>query len=347
MKPVGNLERIELATPTEVRSDAAAQLDPGLQRELLFQMKRIRHVEEEIAARYHEGKMRCPTHLSIGQEAVASAVGLSLRPDDFAVSTHRAHAHYLSKGGNLRAMIAEIYGKATGCSRGRGGSMHLIDLSAGFAGSTAIVGNSIPIGVGLALSAKLHGTEQLSCVFLGDGAIEEGVFYESANFAVVKQLPVLFLCENNFYSVYSPLRVRQPVARKIHELAAAIGLTVAHADGNNVESVYEIAFAAVERIRKGNGPQFLEYVTYRWREHCGPNYDNDIGYRTEAEFLEWKARDPIVLYEDLLLSSGRMSREDVDAMQARIAAEVNEAFEFAESSPFPETSEAFLNVYQL
>lgn len=332
---------------SEFRPNPSALIAPGCQRELLFQMKRIRHVEERIAARYHEGKMRCPTHLSIGQEAVASAVGLSLRRDDFAISTHRAHAHYLGKGGNLQAMIAEIYGRATGCSRGRGGSMHLIDLSAGFVGSTAIVGNSIPIGVGLGLSAKLHGTEQISCVFLGDGAIEEGVFYESANFAVVKRLPVLFLCENNFYSVYSPLRVRQPVNRKIHELAGAIGLTVAHGDGNNVESVYQITSVAIDRIRNGNGPQFLEYATYRWREHCGPNYDNDIGYRSETEFLEWKARDPILLYENLLLSAGLMSRGDVADMQASIAAEVDEAFEFAEASPFPEASDAALNVYKL
>src|SRR3990172_8211928 len=153
-------------------------------------MKRIRRVEEEIAARYAEWKMRCPTHLSIGQEAVAAAVGSVLQRDDFAVSGHRAHAHYLGKGGNLRAMIAELYGKATGCSRGRGGSMHLIDLAVGFEGSTAIVSNSIPVGVGLALAAKLKETGQISCVFFGDGAVEEGVFYESVNFAAVKKLPV-------------------------------------------------------------------------------------------------------------------------------------------------------------
>ena len=223
---------------SELRPNPSAQIAPGRQRELLFQMKRIRHVEEKIAARYHEGKMRCPTHLSIGQEAVASAVGLSLRRDDFAISTHRAHAHYLGKGGNLQAMIAEIYGRATGCSGGRGGSMHLIDLSAGFVGSTAIVGNSIPIGVGLGLSAKLHGTEQISCVFLGDGAIEEGVFYESANFAVVKRLPVLFLCENNFYSVYSRCAcASQSIARFTNWQGRSV-LRLRMGMGNNVESIY-------------------------------------------------------------------------------------------------------------
>ena len=154
--------------------------------QLLYQMKRIRKVEEGIAARYPEGKMRCPTHLSVGQEAVPAAIALTLNHSDFAIGTHRGHGHYLGKGGNLGSMIAEIYGKVTGCSHGRGGSMHLIDMKVGFMGTTAIVGNSIPIGVGLGLSIQLHGTDQLSCIFLGDGAVEEGVFYESANFAAVR-----------------------------------------------------------------------------------------------------------------------------------------------------------------
>ena len=308
-------------------------------------MKRIRRVEEEIAARYAEWKMRCPTHLSIGQEAVAAAVGSVLQRDDFAVSGHRAHAHYLGKGGNLRAMIAELYGKATGCSRGRGGSMHLIDLAVGFEGSTAIVANSIPVGVGLALAAKLKETGQISCVFFGDGAVEEGVFYESVNFAAVKKLPVLFLCENNLYSVYSPLHVRQPPGRKIHEMARGIGLESGAGDGNDVEAVYRITADAVARIRRGDGPQFLEFHTYRHREHCGPNYDNDIGYRSEEEFQQWKARDPILRYETSLLGEGVLSRAVIDDMQARITTEVEEAFAFAEASPFPAAGDAFVNVY--
>lgn len=320
--------------------------EPQLQRELLFQMKRIRHVEEEIAGRYDEGKMRCPTHLSIGQEAVATAVGQALRRDDLAMSTHRAHAHYLGKGGDLKAMIAEIYGKATGCSKGRGGSMHLIDLSVGFEGSTAIVASSIPVGVGMALAAKLKGTGQASCIFFGDGAVEEGAFYEAANFAVVGKLPVLFLCENNLYSVYSPMEVRQPPGRKIHELVRAIGMRTCEGDGNDVEQVYRTTADALARIRRGEGPQFLEFYTYRWREHCGPNYDNDIGYRTEAEFQAWKARDPIALYESALCSRGVLTVAEIDVMQAEIAAEVDAAFAFAEASPFPDPADAFLNIYK-
>jgi pyruvate dehydrogenase E1 component alpha subunit len=321
-------------------------LDLRYQQELLRRMKRIRHVEEQIAARYHESKMRCPTHLSVGQEAVAAAVGFALRPDDFAVSSHRAHAHYLGKGGSLEAMLAEIYGKQTGCCLGRGGSMHLIDLDVGFAGSSAIVASSIPVGVGLALSVQLLGTDQLSCVFLGDGAVEEGAFYESVNFAALRKLPVLFVCENNLYSVYSPMQVRQPPGRKIHEMVRAIGISAGDGDGNDVEAVYRQAVDAVGSIRRGQGPRFLELYTYRWREHCGPNYDNDIGYRSEAEFLCWKAKDPISRYETYLTQTRRLSPAGIEAMQKEIEVEVNAAFEFADASPFPAAGEAYTRLFR-
>ena len=181
---------------------------------LFEQVFRTRSVEEEIAKRYKFGKMRCPTHLSIGQESVPAALSLIMRKKDFAVSSHRAHAHFLAKGGSLKKMIAEIYGKKTGCSQGKGGSMHLVDINSNFMGSTAIVGNTIPIGVGLGLSSIIKNKNQFSFIFFGDGAIEEGVFYGSINFAIVKKLPVIFICENNFYSVYSHLKVRQPKKEK-------------------------------------------------------------------------------------------------------------------------------------
>src|SRR3990167_9983262 len=190
---------------------------------LFYQMLRIRMIEESIAENYTKQKMRTPVHLSIGQEAAAVASGAVLRKTDYAVSSHRAHAHYFAKGGSLNAMIAELHGKVTGCCRGRGGSMHLIDQSVGFMGSTAIVGNTIPIGVGLGLSVQLNQEDKIACIFLGDGAVEEGVFYESLNFAVLKNLPVLFVCENNFYSVYTPLDKRQPAGRKIADFVHAIG----------------------------------------------------------------------------------------------------------------------------
>jgi pyruvate dehydrogenase E1 component alpha subunit len=289
--------------------------------------------------------MRCPTHLSIGQEAVAAGVCLALRQDDQVVSTHRAHAHYLAKGGNLKAMIAEIYGKSTGCSRGKGGSMHLIDLSVGFLGSTAIVANTIPIGVGAALSNQVLGHDKVACVFLGDAAIEEGVFHEAANFAVVRKLPVLFVCENNLYSVYSPLKVRQPDDRPIWRFAAGYGMASAHGDGNDAPSAYALAKEAVEHVRAGHGPFFLELATYRWREHCGPQYDNDLGYRTVEEFLEWQARDPIARLESHLETHCAGAKDDLREMKHTIAAEVDDAFRFADESPFPDAGEAFTQLF--
>lgn len=311
---------------------------------LLRQMHRIRLVEEEIARRYPQGRMRCPTHLSIGQEAVAAGVGAALRTTDLAVSGHRAHAHYLGKGGNLRAMVAEIYGKRTGCSSGKGGSMHLTDLSAGFVGSTAIVGGTVPVGVGLGYGLKLRQPGAVSCVFLGDAVAETGVFAESVNFAVVKQLPVLFVCENNLYSVYSPLSVRQPPGREIWKMAQGMGVHAQHADGNDALQVFDVAAAAVARIRDGGGPVFLEFPTYRWREHCGPFYDNDIGYRSEAEFLAWKDKDPIARLQSDLLKTGQLTDSALASMLDDINAEIHQAFADAESDPFPAAEEAYMQV---
>ncbi|MDD5079033.1 MAG: thiamine pyrophosphate-dependent dehydrogenase E1 component subunit alpha [Candidatus Omnitrophica bacterium] len=313
--------------------------------ELLRRMKLIRMVEETIAERYSENKMRCPVHLCTGQEAVSAASGLVLRRDDFAVSSHRGHGHFLGKQGNLNSLIAEIYGKATGCSAGRGGSMHLIDKSVGFMGSTAIVGGTIPIGVGLGLSIELHGTDQVSCVFLGDGAIEEGVFYESVNFAVLRKLPVLFICENNLYSVYSPLKIRQPEGRRIYKMVEGLGCRTGQGDGNDVEAVYQKVLNAVRNIRLGKGPYFLEFLTYRWREHCGPNFDNDLGYRTNQEYLKWKKRDPILLYERKLLRRKAIDKATILAIDSDIKRTVDTAFVFAESSPFPSPDELTNGVY--
>ena len=313
--------------------------------DLFRQMYRIRAVEEEIAYRYPQGKMRCPVHLSIGQEAIPAVFAETIRSTDFAVSTHRGHAHYLAKGGDLHAMIAEIYGKATGCAKGKGGSMHLIDLAVNFMGTSAIVGNSIPVGVGLALSAQLHKTDQISCVFLGDGAVEEGVFYESVNFAAVRKLPVLFICENNLYSVYSPLSVRQPKGRSIAKMVEAMGIRVATGAATDVLACHQIMKDAVASVRTGQGPCFLEFATYRWREHCGHNYDNDIGYRTQDEFLSWQALDPLTNMEATLTQPETMLQTVVAQIKADITAEIQAAFLAAESDPFPAAAEAYQDVY--
>jgi TPP-dependent pyruvate/acetoin dehydrogenase alpha subunit len=263
------------------------------------------------------------------------------------VSGHRAHAHYLGKGGSLRAMLAEIYGKVDGCARGRGGSMHLIDESVGFMGSTAIVAGTVPVGVGLGYGMKCKGTDQVSCVFHGDAVVEAGVFFESLNFAVVKQLPVLFLCENNEYSVYSHLRVRQPENRSIAKMAEGLGIAASTGNGNDVAQVFEMTMNALSAIRAGGGPRFLEFSTYRWLEHCGPNYDNDIGYRSEEEFLEWKKKDPIANYEAKLIAQGILTYEDLQRMDTEIQSEVFEAFDFADASPYPEPESAGFDLYAM
>ena len=320
-------------------------MNPNISKKLLFQMKRIRFVEEEIARRYPEGKMRCPTHLSVGQEAVSAVVGLALEHKDMAVSGHRAHAHYLGKGGDLKAMIAEIYGKATGCSHGKGGSMHLIDESVGFMGSTAIVGGTVPVGVGLAYGMKVKKSDQVSCVFHGDAVVETGAFFESVNFAVVKKLPVLFICENNLYSVYSPLNVRQPVGRSIAAMVSGLGMPACSVDGNDAAAVHAKVSKAVAEIRTGGGPRLLEFSTYRWLEHCGPSYDNHIGYRSESEFLEWQAREPIARFERAMLENSTITTEELQLMNDNIALEVEEAFTFAEESPMPEANTAYTGLY--
>jgi TPP-dependent pyruvate/acetoin dehydrogenase alpha subunit len=300
-----------------------------MKQKLFESMLRIRLVEESIAERYSEQKMRCPTHLSIGQEATSVGVCANLTKQDQVLSTHRAHAHYLAKGGCLNSMIAEIYGKVSGCSKGMGGSMHLIDTSVGFMGSTAIVGNTIPVAVGLALEKKLNRKKSIACVFFGDGATEEGAFYESVNFAIIHSLPILFICENNLYSVYSGLEVRQPHKRKIYKMVQAMGISSQHGNGNDVEGVYKAVKSAKINILQGGGPQFLEFDTYRWREHCGPNFDNDIGYREESEFLHWKKKDPLKNFYSL------NSKKYVDKKIQIINKEIDKAHQFADDADFP------------
>jgi pyruvate dehydrogenase E1 component alpha subunit len=305
---------------------------------LVRDMLRIRMVEQAIAREYPKGEMRCPVHLSVGQEAVAVGAASALARTDLAVSTHRAHAHYLAKGGDLKRFLAELFGKEAGCAHGRGGSMHLVDLDVGFEGSTAIVGNTIPVGVGLALGSKVRGEPDITCIFVGDGAIEEGVFFESANFAVVRKLPVLFICENNDYSVYSPIRVRQPRGRKIHEVVRALGLTTAGFDGNDVFAVAEATKAAADAVRGGQGPAFLEFATYRWLEHCGPNDDDVLGYRPATDVAAWKTRDPMLVAAEKLERTPGFASGVMDQWRAEITAEIDAAFEFARTTAWPDVS---------
>ncbi len=320
-------------------------MQPETLKQLYYQMLRIRTVEEKIVELYPEQEMRCPVHLCIGQEAIAVGVCANLSRDDYVLSNHRSHGHYLAKGGNLKAMMAEVYGKATGCSQGKGGSMHLVDLSIGFLGATPIVGSTIPIAVGTALGSVMRGEQRVSVIFFGDAAAEEGAFHESLNFAVLKRLPVVFVCENNLYSVYSPLSVRQPEGREIFRLAKGHGIESYQGNGNDAIQVYTLAEQAIGKARLGDGPTFLEFKTYRWREHCGPNYDNDLDYRTESEFQKWQQRCPVERLQKQLLKEDIISQQDIDRMASDIKAEMEEAIAFAKESPFPTESNLMGHIY--
>lgn len=310
--------------------------------ELLKRMTRIRNIENMIKEEYSNQEMRCPVHLSIGQEAVPAALSLLVKNEDYAVSTHRGHAHYIAKGGCLKSMISEIYGKSTGCSKGKGGSMHLIDKSVGFMGTSAIVGNSIPTGTGLALAAKLNNQNQISIIYLGDGAIEEGVFYESLNFACVKNLPALYICENNLYSVYSPLSVRQPKNRNIYQLAKSIGAKSFSEDGNDVLRCYKLLESLINKCRENNETIFIEFETYRKLEHCGPNNDDNLGYRDIDEIKKWEKRDPINNIKRKLSKS--LLKEYQDYV-IELDLEIKEAFNFAKESKPPKEKELFTEVF--
>ncbi|MFH1353966.1 MAG: thiamine pyrophosphate-dependent dehydrogenase E1 component subunit alpha [bacterium] len=301
---------------------------PGATRRLLYSVLRIRLVEERIAELYSEQEMRCPVHLCIGQEACAAGVCEALEPEDVVMSGHRAHGHYLAKGGDLKRMLAEIYGKATGCCQGRGGSMHLIDQAVNFLGSTPIVTNIVPVATGVAWAAKLEDKQYITVVFMGEGATEEGVWHECMNFSVLHKLPIIYVCENNLYSVYTPLEERQP-KRELTGIASAHGLRVFAGDGNDAVAVYGMAREARQHVIGGKGPVFMELATYRWREHCGPNYDNDLGYRTEEEFLAWKKKDPL----NKLKGTGGLGLANMEKI---INEEIDKAVEFAKESPFPE-----------
>ncbi|MDO8512139.1 MAG: thiamine pyrophosphate-dependent dehydrogenase E1 component subunit alpha [bacterium] len=303
-------------------------------RRLFYHTARIRMAEEKMAAIYSEKEIRCPMHLCTGQEAVPAGACMALNTFDNVMGTHRAHGHYLAKGGDLKKMFAEIYGKETGCCAGIGGSQHLIDLSINFIGSTPIVGGTIPIATGLAWAAKLRGEPSVTAVFFGDGATEEGVLHESMNFAVLHQLPIIYICENNLYSVYTPLNERQS-KRKIVDIASAHGLQTLEGNGNDAYEVYSKTTTAVTQIRSGKGPHFLEFSTYRWREHCGPNFDNNIGYRSEEEFKNWKKNDPLEKIEQYALNNCFINDSELKNTKTAIAQEIEAALIYAKQSAFP------------
>src|SRR5574340_21554 len=303
----------------------------------------IRLAEERIGQLVESREIKTPCHLSIGQEAIPVGVCAALRQDDTAWGGHRSHGHYLAKGGDLNAMMAEIFGKATGCAQGRGGSMHLVAPDQGIFGTVPLVAATIPMAVGAALSAKLRGTDQVAVAFFGDGATDEGHFHESLNLAALYRLPVLFVCENNLYSTHMTLNERR-VKDNIVESAALHGMPGLVVNGNDAVAVYQATYQAVERARTGEGPTLLECRTYRWRGHVGPALDLEVGQNRQQDLAEWMQKDPIMRLRERLREEG-LSDADFSEIERRIADEIDAAVSFARQSPYPDESDLLHHVY--
>jgi len=320
------------------------QIPPETMRLMYERMVLIREVEEAIARHYGEQEMRCPMHLSIGQEAVSAGICSALRPDDYIFGTYRSHGIYLAKGGNPKTMLAEFYGKSTGGAGGRAGSMQLTAPELGFLCASALVGGTIPMAVSAALASKLQGEDRVSVAFFGDAATEEGAWHEAMNFAALKKLPVIFVCENNFFAVYTHIADRQP-SDKIYKRAAGYSMPSRDVDGNHVAEVFSAVREAVELARSGGGPSFIEARTYRWREHCGPAWDDHLDYRNVEEAKAWMARCPIKLLDKQLLEDQLVTESELRALHEAARATAEEAVAFAKQSPFPDPAELMHGVY--
>ncbi len=312
--------------------------DPALLRRLYRSLYRIRRVEEEIARIYPTDKIKSPSHMSLGQESVSVGVCEALRPGDIAFATYRSHAAYLAKGGDLKRMLAELYGKVDGASRGKAGSMHLIDVEAGMMGTSAIVASTIPLAAGYALAERMRAKDTVVVVFFGDGAMEEGAFHESMNFAALKRLPLLFVCENNTYAINTPLRARVP-APNYCERAEAYRIPARRIEDGDVLALHQATVEATARIRSGGGPAFFEVMTMRWLEHVGPGDDLHLNYRSKAELDGWKARDQVARIGAMLDPESRAG------IEREVAAQAAAGFAFAEQSAFPADRELYRHVF--
>ena len=301
---------------------------PNLKKLLYWRLLLLRRVEERIIANYPERQMKSPPHLYMGHEAVAVGVCAALAKEDLVYPYYRSHGWYLAKGGDLNAMMSELYGRENGCSKGWGGSMHLIELNAGVMGTSAIVAGTISHAAGAALAFSLQGKKSVCAVSFGDGAVEEGVFHETLNFTALRKLPVLFICENNLYATNTHIRERQ-AQTEIFRRAESYGIPGERVDGNDVLAVYDAASQAISRARKGEGPTLIECMTYRYLEHCGVNEDLYLGYRSEAELKIWHAKDPLKKANPLV------SDADKTNMDADIKKAIDAAFKHAKSSSFP------------
>jgi pyruvate dehydrogenase E1 component alpha subunit len=325
-----------LADPTAYRDPIAlADTPPDTARAMLRRMRLIRRVEEVIAGLVESGEARCPCHLAIGQEATAVGVGFALDPHrDRCYGAHRAHAQYLALGADMGALLAEILGRDTGCSRGMGGSMHLAAPERGLMGTVPIVGATVPFAVGAGLALKMDGNGGVGVAFFGDGATEEGVVHESLNLASSMGLPVVFACDNNLFSSHLHIALRQPCDR-VSRFAEAHRIAAEVVDGNDVVAVWRAAQRAVARARDESRPTFLEMVTYRWRGHVGHREDIDVGVKRGEDLPQWKARDPIRRLSEALVVAGLESEASLARLGQEVSDEVDGALAAARAAPYP------------
>jgi acetoin:2,6-dichlorophenolindophenol oxidoreductase subunit alpha len=311
-------------------------------------MVRIRLVEESLIEPILKGEVRCPCHLYSGQEAIAAGICASLNEGDYVFGNHRSHGHYLAKGGSMFEMVAEIYGREAGCSRGRGGSMHLIAPETGMLGAAPIVAGTISLAMGAALASSIREDKRVAVSFFGDGATGEGVLYECLNFAGLKKLPMIFVCENNFYATHMPVRDCR-VENNIYKIGEPFCISSFEVDGNDVLQVYEVGRKAIEQCRKDMGPVLIECQTYRFRGHVGPD-DNIQGdhtdLRPQEEVESWLQKDPITRFEEYLLNNEIMDREFLNSMRREAEKEVAQTHVLAKQSPLPERKDLANYVFQ-
>ena len=318
-------------------------IDPDVVADLHTRMIRIRFFEEAAGRLFEANKIPGFIHLYVGQEAVAAGVCVALRDDDQISSTHRGHGHLVAKGGDLNRMMAELMGKATGYCGGKGGSMHVCDLELNMLGANGIVGGGVPIAVGAGFANKYRGNDTVSVAFFGDGTTNIGAFHEAANMAAALRLPVLFVCENNEYAEYTP-RERTMAIKDVAERAAAYGMPGTIVDGMDARAVYDATRQALDTIRAGEGPSFLECKTYRYFNHHGIQ-TLGMKYRSDDEVEEWRQRDAIAALERVMVADGVATGADIEAARTAVQAEVEAAIEFAEASPLPDPGELLDNVY--
>jgi len=326
--------------PTSSHNEIAHEILLKLLRTMLL----IRKFEEKIIDVYPDQDMKTPVHLCIGQEAVAAGVCANLVKDDYLFTTHRSHGHCLAKGADPGKLFAEFYGRIDGYCKGKGGSMHFAVPEIGIMGTSAIVGGGIPLGVGTALASRMKGDGKISAVFFGDGAVDEGVFHESLNFASLKKLPVIFVCENNFYSVNSHISKRQP-HDNIAKRAQSYEMPGIQINGNDVVAVYRASEEAVNRIKNKDGPTLIECRTYRWKEHVGYDCDYEKGCRPKEELIDWVAKCPVESFKKKLIEEGLLSEESFRTISEKMDADLTRAMKWAKKSPYPDKETVLSDVY--